>query len=139
MMTEERSGVIDAPPDRVWKLLADYGAIASWAPNVDHSCLLTDRADGVGAVNITDGVYVLNRLFAGGPPTPGIPRCSCRDRSTETLPDRWAGCPWIECDGCRVTCPADSTCVVDQCVNFFKPFVDLFGQPHYFFPRRKIT
>ena len=50
MTTEERTGAIDAPPDRVWDVLADYGAIASWAPNVDHSCLLTERADGVGAV-----------------------------------------------------------------------------------------
>ena len=50
MTTVERTGVIDAPPDRVWDVLADYGAIASWAPNVDHSCLLTGRLDGVGAV-----------------------------------------------------------------------------------------
>lgn len=50
MTTVERTGVIDAPPDRVWEVLADYGAIASWAPNVDHSCLLTGRLDGVGAV-----------------------------------------------------------------------------------------
>lgn len=50
MTTVERKGVIGAPPDRVWDVLAHFGAIASWAPNVDHSCLLTDRADGVGAV-----------------------------------------------------------------------------------------
>lgn len=50
MKTVERTGVIEAPPGRVWDVLADYGAIASWAPNVDHSCLLTERADGVGAV-----------------------------------------------------------------------------------------
>lgn len=50
MKTVERTGVIEAPSGRVWDVLADYGAIASWAPNVDHSCLLTERADGVGAV-----------------------------------------------------------------------------------------
>jgi len=50
MKTVERTGVIEAPPGRVWDVLADYGAIASWAPNVDHSCLLTECADGVGAV-----------------------------------------------------------------------------------------
>ncbi len=49
MKTVERTGVIEAPPGRVWDVLADYGAIASWAPNVDHSCLLTERSDGVGA------------------------------------------------------------------------------------------
>lgn len=50
MTTVEREGVIGAPVDRVWDVLGDFGAIASWAPNVDHSCLLTDRSDGVGAV-----------------------------------------------------------------------------------------
>ena len=50
MTTVERIGVIHAPPDRVWEVLGDFGAIASWAPNVDHSCLLTERAAGVGAV-----------------------------------------------------------------------------------------
>lgn len=36
-------------PDVVWSTLADFGAISRWAPNVDHSCLTTDQADGVGA------------------------------------------------------------------------------------------
>ena len=50
MTTVEREGVIRAPTDRVWRVLADYEAIASWAPNIDHSCLLTDRTEGVDAV-----------------------------------------------------------------------------------------
>lgn len=50
MTTVERAGVIDAPLDRVWDVLGDFGAIASWAPNVDHSCLLTESSDGVGVV-----------------------------------------------------------------------------------------
>ena len=41
---------IAAPPDQVWAVLSDFGAIASWAPNVDHSSLTTDQQDGVGAV-----------------------------------------------------------------------------------------
>ena len=61
MTTEERTGAIDAPPDRVWDVLADYGAIASWAPNVDHSCLLTERADGVGAVRGHDAEALADR------------------------------------------------------------------------------
>lgn len=35
-------------PDRVWAALADFGGIGRWAPNVDHSCLTTERPDGVG-------------------------------------------------------------------------------------------
>ncbi len=50
MTTVERSRVITAPASQVWSVLADFGEIASWAPNVDHSCLLTEGASGVGAV-----------------------------------------------------------------------------------------
>ena len=32
----------------VWAVLADFDAISRWAPNVDHSCLTTSTADGVG-------------------------------------------------------------------------------------------
>lgn len=38
-----------APAD-AWAVLADFGAIATWAPNVDHSCLTTAETGGVGAV-----------------------------------------------------------------------------------------
>ena len=37
------------PPDLVWEVLADFGAISRWAPNVNHSCLTTDQKTGVGA------------------------------------------------------------------------------------------
>lgn len=50
MTTVERTGLIPAPVDAVWALLADFAAISAWAPNVDHSCLLTEQAEGVGAV-----------------------------------------------------------------------------------------
>lgn len=33
----------------VWAVLADFGAISRWAPNVDHSCLTTITAGGVGS------------------------------------------------------------------------------------------
>ena len=35
--------------DEVWAVLADFGAIVEWAPNVDHSCLTTADGEGVGA------------------------------------------------------------------------------------------
>ncbi len=36
-------------PDHVWAALADFGGIGRWAGNVDHSCLTTERSEGVGA------------------------------------------------------------------------------------------
>lgn len=41
---------IPASAAEVWAVLADFGEIARWAPNVDHSCLLSTQRDGVGAV-----------------------------------------------------------------------------------------
>lgn len=40
---------IARPLDEVWAVLADFGAIVDWAPNVDHSCLTTVTAEGEGA------------------------------------------------------------------------------------------
>lgn len=50
MTAVERRRSIAASPETVWAVLADFGAIAGWAGNVDHSCLLSDRPTGVGAV-----------------------------------------------------------------------------------------
>ncbi len=44
-----RSRQIHASPDAIWDVRADFGAIGAWAPNVDHSALTTDAAQGVGA------------------------------------------------------------------------------------------
>lgn len=41
---------VTRPADETWMVLAAFATIASWAPNVDHSCLVTEHADGVGAV-----------------------------------------------------------------------------------------
>jgi hypothetical protein len=46
----ERSASVAASPDGVWSVLADYGAISAWVPLIQHSCLLSDQAGGVGAV-----------------------------------------------------------------------------------------
>lgn len=40
-----RSRTIAAAPQAVWDLLADFGSIASWAGNVDHSCVLEHGRD----------------------------------------------------------------------------------------------
>ena len=42
--------VIERPAAAVWAALADFGSIAGWASNVDHSCLLSEQVEGVGAV-----------------------------------------------------------------------------------------
>ncbi len=48
MTSVERTGTTAATPDEVWAVLSDFAAISAWAPNVDHSCLLTEQATGVG-------------------------------------------------------------------------------------------
>ena len=49
-----------ASPEDVWSVLADYSAISTWAPEVDHSCLLT-RAD----VELGAGVGLTRRIQTG--------------------------------------------------------------------------
>ena len=48
MVTVARSVTVPASSDAVWAVLADFAAISGWAPNVDHSCLMSDRIEGVG-------------------------------------------------------------------------------------------
>ena len=48
MTTVERSRLVDAAPTEVWKVLSEFGTISSWAPNVEHSCFLTEGASNVG-------------------------------------------------------------------------------------------
>ena len=64
MMSVERTGLIAAPLDAVWAVLADFAAISSWAPNVDHSCLMNELTDGVGMVRRiqTDGTTILETI-----------------------------------------------------------------------------
>ena len=51
MTTVERQRTIPGTDvATVWRMLADFGSIARWAPNVDHSCLLHDSEPGVGSV-----------------------------------------------------------------------------------------
>ncbi len=40
-----------ASPAQIWQVLADFGAISTWAPNADHSCLLrtSEHGGGVGS------------------------------------------------------------------------------------------
>ena len=48
MAAVDRTRTIAASPTQVWNVLADFGAISTWAGDVDHSCLLTGDAIAVG-------------------------------------------------------------------------------------------
>jgi uncharacterized protein YndB with AHSA1/START domain len=41
-----RSRSIAAPAQKIWAVLADFGALSSWADNADHSCILFHGPDG---------------------------------------------------------------------------------------------
>lgn len=41
-----RTRTIAAEPAAVWDVLADFGALSTWVPDVDHSCLLAPGPDG---------------------------------------------------------------------------------------------
>ena len=50
MVAVSRNRLIPASRDAVWAVLSDFGAISSWAPNVDHSCLMAEKTEGIGMV-----------------------------------------------------------------------------------------
>lgn len=48
-MTElRRTATVAASREAVWATLTDFGALSGWASTIDHSCLLTEQAEGVG-------------------------------------------------------------------------------------------
>lgn len=49
-METSETVTITAPADSIWAVLADFGRISAWAPNVDHSCLMSTQTEGVGMV-----------------------------------------------------------------------------------------
>jgi hypothetical protein len=49
-VTVTNSEHIDASASEVWKQLADFAAIAQWAPNCDHSSWASDIREGLGTV-----------------------------------------------------------------------------------------
>lgn len=52
-----RSRAIAADPQKIWDVLADFGAISSWADAVDHSCLL-DHGTAGGTVGTSRRVQL---------------------------------------------------------------------------------
>ncbi len=51
-----RSVVIDAAKDKVWEVLADFGAVSKWAPTITDSAIVGDANTGVGAVRTCEHV-----------------------------------------------------------------------------------
>jgi uncharacterized protein YndB with AHSA1/START domain len=45
----ERSRRLPARPEAVWAVLADFGDISRWAPDVDHSWMLSSGPTGPGS------------------------------------------------------------------------------------------
>lgn len=60
MIEITRTRTIAAKPQAVWDLLADFGAISTWADNVDHSCLLERQGDD-GPVGTTRRIQTRRR------------------------------------------------------------------------------
>ncbi len=72
MSDATRERYIARPVDEVWGVLADFGAIARWAPDVDHSCLLTEQQIGVGAARRVQvgRITLVERVIAWEPEPP---------------------------------------------------------------------
>lgn len=71
MTTVERSIDVAASPADVWAVLSDFGAIGGWAPNVDHSSLMSEQSEGVGTVRRiqTGRTTLVERVVEWDPPS----------------------------------------------------------------------
>ena len=99
-----RSRTVAAPPEQVWAVLADFGALSSWAGNVDHSCLL-QHGDDVTAVGTTRRVQVgrdalVERITESAAPTVLAYDIEGLPRRLRRVANRWRVTP--SGDGSRV-------------------------------------
>ena len=96
-----RTRTIAAPADEIWDILQDFGSISSWAPNADHSCILSSGPDG-GAVGTARRVQVgrntlVERITEFAPPhilaydIEGLPKLLRRVTNRWTLSAAGAG------------------------------------------------
>jgi len=73
-----RSRTIPAELQAVWNVLADFGSISAWSPNVDHSCLLehdpVSRRIQVGRTVVVERITDLEPPHTLGYDIEGLPR-----------------------------------------------------------------
>jgi len=71
MAQTRRSRTIAAGQQAIWEVLADFGALSSWAGDVDHSCLLHAAAEAVGlARRVQVGrIVLIERIVEFEPPS----------------------------------------------------------------------
>lgn len=78
-----RTRTIAAGPQAIWDVLSDFGAISTWADNVDHSCLLVhgtepsigmSRRIQVGRDTLVERVTEFSPHHALGYDIEGLPR-----------------------------------------------------------------
>lgn len=68
-----RSRTVAAPPQAIWDVLADFGALSSWADDIDHSCVLSHGPDD-GPLGTTRRIQIgpnalVERITEFDPPT----------------------------------------------------------------------
>ena len=68
MSSIERSARIAAAPVTVWAVLADFGGISRWAPNVDHSWAMDEPGPGAARRIQAGRLTVIERVVAWDPP-----------------------------------------------------------------------
>ncbi|HVS68483.1 MAG TPA: SRPBCC family protein [Mycobacteriales bacterium] len=68
-MAITKKRLIAAKRSKVWAVLADFPAIVTWAPNVDHSTATTTAHGGIGAVRrVQSGRITLLETIVGWQP-----------------------------------------------------------------------
>lgn len=93
MTSITRARTFSAPVDAVWEVLSDFGAISSWAPNVDHSCLLEHTGDPT-AIGTSRRVQVgrsalVERITESSPPHVLAYKIEGLPRRLGRLANRW--------------------------------------------------
>jgi uncharacterized protein YndB with AHSA1/START domain len=88
-----RTRTISAPPQAIWDVLADFGALSSWSPHATHSCILNHGPDG-GELGATRRVQVgrnalVERIVEFAPPLTLAYRIEGLPRRLRRVANRW--------------------------------------------------
>lgn len=93
MSSKSTTRTVDAPPEQLWAVLADFGAIATWTKAVDHSCVLSAHREGQGVVRRVQAgpVTLLETVLTWDPPRElvyslgGLPKAIASAQNAWTL------------------------------------------------------